>query len=176
MSSFLIKIVTGAVIGIITASILRSRSKEQVSSLAGVIVAGVIITILLLIEQMPSTPINITITEPTTGASVEMTYIVKGSVGSPKAKIYVLIHPISTSLYWVQNSPNVDFDGSWESTCYFGTESEGVSESYEILALAYVEDWYRILNKNIKLKSGDVLKELPPNFNQSNIVKVIRKK
>ena len=106
------------------------------------------------------------ITSPSDGATVTMTELVRGTVSDPKLNVYVLIHPLTTNLWWVQNIPTVGPGGKWQSFCYFGTENLGIGEPYEIIAVA--------TSKKKLYKPGDTLEIVPLDLLRSRIVTVRR--
>lgn len=107
--------------------------------------------------------VAIAISDPQNGQDVTMRYTVRGTV-SPRAEITVLIHPLATNEFWVQNFPVVGNDGNWQNLCYFGTEDRGIGEDYEVFAVTPKK----------KLEVGQVLYSLPEYTNLSNVVTVTR--
>ena len=108
------------------------------------------------------------ITSPTDGATVTTRELVGGTVSDSKLNVYVLIHPLTTNLWWVQNMPTVGPDGKWQSFCYFGTENLGIGEPYEIIAVA--------TSKKKLYQPGDTLEIVPLDLLRSRIVTVRRAK
>ncbi len=109
--------------------------------------------------------VRIQIESPQQNAEVGLTEIVNGKVSNPKAQVYVLVHPLLTNLWWVQRIPSPpNQDGTWQTLCYFGTETKGIGESFEIAA---------IVTKD-KLEEGQMLPELPKDVVRSDIVTVRR--
>ena len=107
--------------------------------------------------------VSITITDPYDGQDVTMKYTVSGIV-TPRAEVTVFVHPLATNEYWVQNFPNVESAGSWHTLCYFGTETQGIGQDFEVFAVTPKK----------KLEVGKVLYSFPENTNMSNIVTVNR--
>ena len=120
------------------------------------------------IEQIRQGAATLRIMSPAEEASVRMTELVRGTVSDPKLNVYILIHPLTTNLWWVQNIPAVGPDGRWQALCYFGTENLGIGEPYEIIAIAS--------SKRGLYKPGDTLKEVPSKLLRSKIVTVKRSK
>ena len=109
--------------------------------------------------------VQIQIESPKQNAEVAMEDTVRGKVSDSRVPVYVLVHPLKTNQWWVQRMPSpANQDGSWRTTCFFGTETQGAGEEFEVLALATTE----------KLKEGQVLKELPKCGARSDIVTVKR--
>jgi len=119
-------------------------------------------------EKVTNVQVQIQIESPQQNAEVTLTEIVKGKVSDPKMPIYVLVHPMSTNLWWVQNLPAPpNQDGSWQTLCYFGTENEGIGEYFEVVAIATGRTSRR-------LRAGQTLEELPKDVTRSDIVTVRR--
>lgn len=115
-------------------------------------------------EKIPA-DVRIQIESPQQNSEVGLTEIVKGKVSNPKVRFYVLVHPLLTNMWWVQRIPSPpNQDGSWQTLCYFGTETKGIGESFEVVAIV-TED---------KLEEGQMLTELPKGVVQSDIVTVRR--
>ena len=49
--------------------------------------------------------------------------------------LYVLVHPLSTSLWWVQPKVDINRDGSWITRIYIGESDIGNNEDYVIKAI-----------------------------------------
>ena len=63
-------------------------------------------------------------------------HLVKGSLSGidDKFKPYVLVHPKTTTKWWVQLEPTVS-GSKWEAVVYPGTKDIGANEEYEIYAI-----------------------------------------
>jgi hypothetical protein len=107
--------------------------------------------------------VTIWIEHPYDGDSVTMVYLITGSV-HPRAEIRVLLRALTTNEYWVQDVPVVDNYGKWQTVCWFGTETVGMGEYYEVFAIT----------PKVKLLPEDVLPSLPDYTNMSNRVTVYR--
>ena len=89
----------------------------------------------------------------------------RGTVSDPSERPIVLVHPMSTDLWWVQRPPAPpNSDGKWATLCYFGTESEGIGDYFQIVAIVPVNE----------LPEGTVLQELPEARARSEVVTVRR--
>lgn len=109
--------------------------------------------------------VQVQIDSPQQNAEVLMEHPVKGKVSNPKVRVYVLVHPLKTNQWWVQRLPSPpNQDGSWRTVCFFGTETQGAGEEFEVLAIA----------TNDSLSEGTTLKELPQCGARSDIVTVKR--
>ncbi len=83
-------------------------------------------------------PLPTTLTIP---KKVSMKQLVKGKLSDPNKYVYIFIHPLTTEVWWVQNIPAaINLDGSWYTMCYFGTETLGIGEPYEIVAIVSSQD------------------------------------
>ncbi|TSA12601.1 MAG: hypothetical protein D4R73_02155 [Deltaproteobacteria bacterium] len=146
------------VFGLIT---LRCSSEERESSRQQQEIAGTL-------KNSEQDAPKLEIISPNEGATVAMTELVRGTVSTPKLNVYVLIHPLTTNLWWVQNIPTVGPDGKWQSFCYFGAEKLGIGEPYEIIAVA--------TSKKGVYKPGDTLEIVPSDLLRSRIITVRRAK
>ncbi len=112
-----------------------------------------------------SESVQVRIEQPQQDSEVGQHEIVRGKVSDTNARVYVLVHPMMTNLWWVQRLPSPpNQDGSWQTLCYFGTETEGKNEYFEVIAI--------VTHKN--LKEGQILKELPSDAIRSDIIMVKR--
>ena len=110
---------------------------------------------------------NINITEPKDGDSVPWRPYVKGTVSDPDSEMWVIVHPMDVSDYWVQPRLSVKREGSWKVKIYIGQPGySDVGKQFEIRAVA---------NPTRKLNEGDVLKYWPEANWKSQIIEVIRK-
>ena len=97
-----------------------------------------------------------------------------GTVSSSTATVYVLVHPLSTNGYWVQNIPTVSANGEWRTQIRLGTRSEGAGQSYEILALATNENWLMRLLRQGNLSPLQELDAVPRYLSKPGLVTVDR--
>lgn len=49
--------------------------------------------------------------------------------------LYLIVYPLTSNQYWVQNSPTIRDNGTWVATVYFGTKGLGAGEKYELCAI-----------------------------------------
>jgi len=129
-----------------------------------------------LLASSAVTPIKVNITDPQDGASVTMQYLVKGTVSDPDAKVYVIVHPLRVSEMWVQQLPIVGGEGNWQASVYFGTETLGIGERYELIALATNDNFLITWATGNALGEGQKLTSLPRKSNRSNLITVTRPK
>lgn len=112
----------------------------------------------------PTTKLQILI--PKNNTEVPARTYVEGYVLDPKAKVWLIIHPMETSAYWVQPSITVRKDGNWKVAAYLGRSgSIDVGKQFEIMAVA---------NPRVGLKEGDVLDGWPEAQWNSQVIEVVR--
>ena len=131
------------------------------------LVIGAVITGLLpgLTPSLRAQHLKVEITLPETGTEVGATHLVSGTVTSTDLRPHILIHPMSTDLWWVQRRPEApNRDGSWSTLCYFGTETQGVGDYYQIVAIISSEP----------MREGQTFRELPDGLARSDLVTVRR--
>ena len=115
----------------------------------------------------PKSTGRIRIISPMANGTANAQTFVEGHVSDPKAKVWVIIHPMEVSSYWVQPSVSVDKKGTWKVSAYFGRSSNiDVGKQFELIAIA---------NPKASLKEGDVLSEWPKAHWSSEVVEVTRK-
>lgn len=82
-------------------------------------------------------------------------------------KVWVVIHPMEASDYWVQPSLTVKNDGTWKVMIYVGRPGRiDVGKQFEVMAVA---------NPKVNLKEGDVLSGWPEAEWKSEVIELIRK-
>lgn len=110
----------------------------------------------------------LSISSPADGSDVPEIINVSGTINvSAPASVYVVVHPVNTGDYWVQQQGSVSNNGTWRvNSVHFGQGQIGVGEVYEIRAF---------INPESPLRSGQVLKEWPAAQAQSGTVAVTRR-
>ncbi|HET6456222.1 MAG TPA: hypothetical protein VFI02_17590 [Armatimonadota bacterium] len=109
----------------------------------------------------------ITITSHKDQQKVPLEPIIRGKVYSNKAQVWVIVHPMETQGYWVQEKASVRQDGKWSTLVFIGREgNEDVGKHFEIRAVA---------NPTKPIARGDVLDGWPEAMARSGIVELIRK-
>ena len=124
----------------------------------------------VLLEIPPVLPIpietlrrKIRIHHPSQGG-VQHIEIVRGSIGFPIEKVWVLVRPLNSSNYWVQPPSVVLHDGKWSVMAYFGnTYDRGVQ--FEVIALT---------DNTGSLKEGMILRSIPQGCRLSEAIHVWR--
>lgn len=110
--------------------------------------------------------LKVEISSPKNETEVIERPIVKGIVSDPGADVWVIVHPMEVSDYWVQPRVTVRKSGEWKVMIHIGRPGKDVGKHFEIMAVA---------NPKEKLKEGLVLNYWPKADARSEIVEVIRK-
>ena len=106
------------------------------------------------------------ITAPLDRASVPERPFVEGTVNSSNAEVWVIVHPMEVSGYWVQSPVTVQKDGAWRVMIYIGRSGTiDVGKQFEIIAVA---------NPKLKLNEGDQLTGLPEAQWKSDVILITR--
>lgn len=115
----------------------------------------------------PSTGESIRILEPREGEAVEAAHMIRGRISDRAGRVWVVIHPLDTSSYWVQRRVSVGSGGDWEMMGFFGRlGSEDSGRSFEVLA---------VVDPVVPLGEGTILARWPPSRLVSQAVVVRRK-
>ncbi len=110
---------------------------------------------------------EILIKEPKDGNLVDYRHYVEGTVADPDVEVWVIVHPMEVSDYWVQPRLKPKEDGTWKVCAFFGSGPDKDSgKLFEIMAVA---------NPDEKLSEGMVLDYWPDAQWQSQIVEVTRR-
>jgi len=166
----LVSLTLGLVVGVVLGRIRRS-----VGYVSGPALMLLIVIAFLILVNLSPPDLDVEIMSPEEGASVGHRYTIQGKVSDPSALVYVLIHPLSTNLWYVQNRPAVRSDGRWSTIIYFGTiDGEGIGDSYEVVALATDENWFLRKLRGTSLTSGQRLKTIPQHGSNIDTVMVRR--
>jgi hypothetical protein len=106
------------------------------------------------------------ITAPPDKASVSQRPVIEGKVGDPSATVWVVVHPMEASDYWVQPPVTVRRDGSWKVQIHVGRPGGlDVGKTFEIRAVAFPDD---------DLREGKVLPNWPKARATSDVIEVTR--
>jgi hypothetical protein len=128
---------------------------------------GLAAAFLFLISAKEQGPPRIAIILPTNSSSVSERPIVEGTVSSSKAIVWVIVHPLEVSDYWVQPLASVQGKDSWRTQIHVGRPGDAdVGKLFEIRAVA---------NPKAVLREGLVLNQWPEAVAVSNAVTVTRK-
>ena len=173
----LVLLMTAAAIGI-AGIIYLVRNHLPIVPLLIVLIGSLVLAIVAWssLASWGVSPVKISITDPREGSSVTLPYLAKGTVSDTDAKVHVIVHPLSVSEMWVQQSPIVDAQGNWQSTVFFGTDTLGIGERYEVIALATNDNFLVTWATGNSLSEGQKMTSLPHKSNRSNLVTVTRPK
>ncbi|MEW6571972.1 MAG: hypothetical protein AB1390_12540 [Nitrospirota bacterium] len=115
-------------------------------------------------EKKPTTDLEIS--EPVSGG-VKWRPLVEGRVTDPKAEVWVIVHPVGLSSYWIQPSVTVRRDGTWRVPVYIGRAGDiDIGKEFEIMAIAEPKE---------RLTEGQVFSEWPKAKWRSDIITVVRR-
>jgi hypothetical protein len=153
--------------------VARNLSRASVLIIFGASLVLVVVAWSLLASS-GITPIKVTIVDPRDDGSVTMRYLVKGTVSDPNDTVHVILHPLSVSDMWVHRPTIVDNEGNWQVSAYFGTETLGIGERYELIALATSDNFLVAWATGNWLRDGQKLMGIPRKSNKSNVVTVTR--
>ena len=127
------------------------------------------VCLMLTASYSQSEEAKLKITSPTDNQKVNMRTKVVGTVKDSDAVVWVVIHPLETSDYWVQPKVSKDTNATgeftWKVMAYFGDETSAGKE-FEIKAVG---------NPEADLAEGDVLSDWPEAEYSSELVDVTRK-
>lgn len=106
------------------------------------------------------------LTVPNDGAHVPYRPLVEGRVSDPDAQVWVVVHPMEVSDYWIQPPVSVREAGNWKVQVYIGRPGRiDVGKSFEIMAVA---------NADIVVREATVLSFWPEAKWHSQVIEVIR--
>jgi len=92
---------------------------------------------------------------------------VAGTVTDPNATVWLVVHPMAVSDYWVQPAVTIRRDGSWKVQIYIGRPGNvDVGKRFEIRAVA---------NPKARLREGLVLGGWPEAEAISDVIEVERR-
>ena len=115
--------------------------------------------------EVPITNLHITV--PLDGAKVSERPVVEGVVADPHAEVWLIVHPLEVSDYWVEPAVAVKDDGTWRTTIYVGRPgAQDVGKRFEVIAVA---------NPKTALDEGKKLPRWPDAQWKSQVIEVIRK-
>lgn len=108
----------------------------------------------------------LTILHPRNGDIVPHRPFIEGTVKDLHAEVWLIVHPLGSSNYWIQPKAKISRDGTWRAQIYIGRSgSEDVGAYYEVCAVA---------NPRNNLNEGDVLHTWPPAEHRSGILELLR--
>ena len=113
-------------------------------------------------QQVP-----IIINTPVNNESVAQRPLIQGSVADSSYEVWVIVHPMGVSDYWVQPKLTIRSNGIWKTSIYIGREGNvDAGKHFEIMAIA---------NPSEKIEEGMKLSYWPDAEEKSEIVELIRK-
>ena len=111
--------------------------------------------------------VAVRITAPPDRSDVPWRPPVMGTLSDPSARLWVVVHPIETSEYWVQPKVSVEADGTWSTVIYIGRAGRiDEGKGFEIVAFA---------NPVGVLREGLVFGDWPMAEARSQRIEVVRK-
>jgi hypothetical protein len=115
----------------------------------------------------------INIREPTDGERVCTRHWVKGETAQKIAPI-LIIHPVSTQVFWAQEPATPLQNGKWEVYAHFGRPNMDVGERFQVLA--YVAPRIRLSpgQQATEVRPRQQLDHWPDEGEASNLVTVSR--
>lgn len=126
-----------------------------------------IVLLTVIVSAAGGQQLNVSITAPPDNTTVPERPFIEGKVTDSSATVWVIVHPMEVSDYWIQPSITVRKDGKWRLQVYIGRPgSIDVGKHFQIMAVA---------NPKLRLKEGDILKEWPEAKAKSQVIGVIRK-
>jgi hypothetical protein len=105
------------------------------------------------------------ITRPTDKSKVTMRSAIEGIAPDVQTKVWVIVHPIETSEYWVQPKTTVKEDKAWKVMVYIG-DTPDKGKEFEIMAVG---------NPKSSIKEADRLTDWPEGEWKSQVIEVTRK-
>lgn len=109
--------------------------------LALLVIAGVLGALYLFRSHAKPSHVQISITSPQSGKSVTKKSVqISGIVMPNNASVTVVVRSEKDMKWWIQDMAKVkirnDVIGQWQTTVLLGTQSEGINENFQIIALA----------------------------------------
>ena len=121
----------------------------------------------VLLFATPATNLMVSISAPQDNAVVPHRPFVEGTVSDNTASIFVIVHPMETSEYWVEPKPTVRKNGIWRVQIYVGDAGAAhKGKHFEVMAVA---------NAQRKLKEGQKLDDWPSAQARSEVLEVVRR-
>ena len=118
-------------------------------------------------QPQPQIKVQVRITVPGDNAQVLERPLLEGTVSNSSAKVWVIVHSLEVSDYYVQPSVTVKGDSSWKVVIYVGRPGKvDVNKQFEIIAVA---------NPKVDLKEGLKLGGWPEAQAKSEVIDVTRK-
>ncbi|MGZ5462597.1 MAG: hypothetical protein ACXWLY_06540 [Thermoanaerobaculia bacterium] len=120
-----------------------------------------------LVSTAGTAQVKVAITSPVHGSHAVERLIVEGTVSDPKAAVWIVVHPLEVSDYWVQPRISVRENGSWKVQINIGrTGPVDVGKLFEIRAVS---------NPKADVREGLVLDHWPESTSMSDVIEVTRR-
>ncbi len=120
-----------------------------------------------LLSHAQEQKIFLEIMSPEQGSSVERRPRVKGKVSRPFTEVWVIVHALETTGYWVQPKTTIKALGDWGTVIFLGKEGMlDVGKEFELMAVANPRD---------SLDEGMRLPSWPRAEGKSEVITVIRR-
>jgi hypothetical protein len=111
--------------------------------------------------------LSVEITAPLDKSSVPQRPMIEGRVSDVNVKVWVVVHPLEVTDYWVQPRPTVRSDGWWKAQIHVGRPGDvDAGKLFEIRAVA---------NPERELEEGNVLSDWPKGGAISAVIEVTRR-
>jgi hypothetical protein len=89
---------------------------------------------------------------PENGSQVSVVTLLEGTVADPDANVWIVVHPLDTSAYWVQPRVTTS-DRRWTGLAFFGRSGDvDAGKAFEVRAFLAPFD---------TLREGDILGDWP---------------
>jgi hypothetical protein len=176
------RIVLSVVVGLLGGFIwwMLDRRENWKTTLVILLVGASTFGSLAGLEIIPSSPVDVRITSPSSGTIVGKAEIsVAGTVSPPDARVLVLVHPVDSNRWWVQLEPSISQQNfnqtasQWETTIYLGDETHGIGEQFEVVALGSGAALAFDILTGRYYPTGAEVDALPP-LSRSNVVSLCR--
>jgi|GEM_PF-1863335 len=119
------------------------------------------------LNELERQNLTIRMLEPQDGDAVPVNPTARGTISDPDANVWVIVHPLEVSDFWVQPFVTVKRDSSWKVRIHVGRPgSIDVGKHFDIMAVA---------NPTINLYEGLVLKRWPEAECRTEIIEVTRR-
>ncbi len=130
-----------------------------------VLIGCVLLVLASLTNGTAADNLIVSISSPRDGAGVDYRQEVSGKVSDPNADVWLVIHPVETSDFWVQPPVTVKENGSWKVVVYFGEAGRHVGKKFEVRAFA---------NPVVAISEGKSA-QWPKAATRSKVIEVIRR-
>jgi hypothetical protein len=145
------------------------------------IVSGTCLLLGLFGLRLNSTsPVYVMISTPAESRILESQMQIEGTVSPPDSRVYILVRPEDSNVWWAQPAPVISGDGAlsgtaaWTTTVYLGNEQDGQYKKFEVVALASTNLVILDFLNGDYLIEGDAIKDMPL-LSRSNVILILRR-